>query len=90
MPFYSSRYARESHVQGYSLEAQRAEISRWCQRRSYELVKVYVEDGKSAHTDRIDRRPQLLALLEDAKSDQFDIVVSHMIDRWARNLGARR
>ena len=53
------RVSDESQVEGYSLEAQRAEITRWCQRRGYDLVKVYVEEGKSAHTDRIDRRPQL-------------------------------
>jgi DNA invertase Pin-like site-specific DNA recombinase len=37
----------------------------------------------------MDRRPQLLALLENAKADQFDIVVVHMIDRWARNMGVQ-
>ena len=27
-----------------------------------------------------------MALLQDAKAGQFDIVVVHMIDRWARNM----
>ena len=39
---------------------------------------------------RIDRRPKLVTLLEDAKGDQFDIVAVHMIDRWSRNVGVQR
>ena len=83
------RVSDESQLEGHSLDAQRAEIERWCERRGYQLVKVYVEEGKTAHTDQMDRRPQLLALLENAKADQFDIVVVHMIDRWARNMGVQ-
>ena len=54
------------------------------------MVRVYVEGGKSAHTERIDRRPVLMGLLRDAKAGQFDIVVVHMIDRWSRNVGVQR
>ena len=31
-----------------------------------------------------------MALLRDAKANQFDIVVVHTIDRWSRNVGVQR
>jgi len=84
------RVSDPSQVEKYSLDAQRADIKRWCKRHGYELVRVYTEEGKSARTERIDRRPKLVALLGDATADQFDIVVVHMIDRWSRNVGVQR
>ena len=54
------RVSDPSQVEKYSLDAQRADIERWCDRRGYQLVQVYVEEGKSARTERIDRRPKLV------------------------------
>ena len=84
------RVSDPSQVEKYSLDAQLADIKRWCQRLGHELVQVYVEDGKSARTERMDRRPKLVGLLGDARTDQFDIVVVHMLDRWSRNVGVQR
>ncbi|MEX2225568.1 MAG: recombinase family protein [Dehalococcoidia bacterium] len=79
------RVSDESQVDGHSLDAQRNEISRWCERHGYELVGFYCDEGKSAYTDRIERRPALVRLLADADADAFDIAVVHTLDRWARN-----
>jgi site-specific DNA recombinase len=84
------RVSDESQVQGYSLDAQRVEIARWCERNGYELVLVYADEGVSAHTDKIEKRPQLVRLLEDARQGKFDIVVVHTLDLWARNIGVQR
>lgn len=84
------RVSDESQVQGYSLEAQRTEIARWCERNGYELVLVYADEGVSAHTEKIEKRPQLVRLLEDARQGKFDIVVVYTLDRWARNIGVQR
>ncbi len=65
------RVSDESQLDGHSLVAQRGEIERWCQQRGYILVRIYTEEGKSAHTDRIERRPQLMALLQDAEAGQL-------------------
>jgi len=83
------RVSHESQVEGHSLDAQRTEIQRWSEQRDNELVRIYKEEGKSAHTDRIERRPQLMALLQDAEAGLFDIVVVHNIDRWSRNVGVQ-
>ena len=84
------RVSDESQVDGYSLDAQRMEITRWCERRNYELVGFYADEGVSAHTDNVSKRPQLMKLLEDARTGAFDSVVVHMLDRWARNVGVQR
>ena len=84
------RVSDESQVDGYSLDAQRVEITRWCDRHSYELVGFYADEGVSAHTDKVSKRPQMIRLLEDAKCHTFDIAVVHTLDRWARNGGVQR
>ena len=80
----------ESQVEGHSLDAQRKEITRWCKQNDYELVRIYSEEGRPAHTERIDRRGELVALLRDAEAGDFDVVVVHNIDRWSRNVGVQR
>ena len=36
--------------------------------RGYELVRIYRDEGVSARSDRLDKRPGLVALLEDASA----------------------
>ena len=82
------RVSTEDQTKGYSLDAQRAEIQRYCEQHGYELVRIYPDEGVSAHTDKIWKRPQLSLLLKDAQAEQrqFDVVIVHTIDRWARNM----
>jgi site-specific DNA recombinase len=80
------RVSDTSQVERYSLEAQKRSIRELCDSRDWELVEVYREEGRSAHTDDITKRPELIRLLEDAQAGSFDAVVVHTIDRWARKL----
>jgi len=84
------RVSDVSQVDGHSLGAQRREIEQWCTKNRYVLVKVYEDAGVSAHTDQVEKRPELSRLLQDAKKAAFDIVVVHTLDRWARNVGVQR
>ena len=84
------RVSDESQVEGNSLDAQRREIEQWCARQGYVLVEVYVDAGVSAHSDQVEKRPELHRLLQDAEKGAFDIVVAHTLDRWARNVGVQR
>ena len=54
--------------------------------KAMKLFKVYTEAGVSAHKDEIESRPELMRLLGDVPRNQFDIVVVHTLDRWARKL----
>ena len=80
------RVSDDSQIDGYSLDAQQEEIERWCQRKGYRLIKAYVEAGVTAHSDRIEKRPQLVQLLQDAENREFGIVLVHSLCRWARRL----
>lgn len=84
------RVSDAMQVDNFSLDAQRAEIGRYCVQRGFELVRIYADEGVSAHGDRIDHRPGVAKLLEDARTGAFDVVVVPMLDRWARNVGVQR
>ncbi len=84
------RVSDESQVDGHSLSAQRREVERYCEREGYTLSRLYADEGVSAYTDQLAKRPGLAALLEDARLGRFDLVVVHTIDRWARNVSVQR
>lgn len=84
------RVSDESQVEGHSLAAQRREIERYCEREGLTLVGQHADEGVSAYTDQIAKRPGLAALLDAARAGAFDVVVVHTIDRWARNVSVQR
>ena len=81
-----TRVSREEQVDGWSLAAQRREFERCCSEKGWQAAGVYNEEGISARSDSIVKRPQLRCLLEDCKRRKFDVVVVHSLDRWSRNL----
>ncbi|OBW62403.1 MAG: serine recombinase [Dehalococcoides mccartyi] len=80
------RVSSASQVEGYSLDAQERLFTELCKNRDWQSVRIYREEGKSAHVDSIHKRPVFRKLLEDAAKDEFDVVVVHTLDRWSRNL----
>jgi site-specific DNA recombinase len=79
------RVSDVSQVDGHSLDAQERLFHELCKNRGWEAVRVYREEGRSAHVEAIARRPLFRQLLEDAGRNQFDIIVVHTLDRWSRN-----
>ena len=79
------RVSSQDQVAGYSLDAQERSFNELCQSRGWEPVGIYREEGRSAHTDSISKRPVFKKLLEDSAHGFFDTVVVHTLDRWARN-----
>ncbi len=75
------RVSSGSQVDGHSLDAQERLFKELCKNRGWEPVKVYREEGRSAHVEAIARRPEFKRLLEDAAKGQFDVVVIHSLDR---------
>ncbi len=49
-------------------------------------MRVSREEGRSAHSDSVDKRPEMRQLLKDAARGEFDLVVVYTLDRWARNV----
>ncbi len=80
------RVSDVSQLDGHSLDAQERLVREVCQSRGWILVRIYREEGKSARSESIKKRPMFRQLMEDAKKDEFDIVIVHTLDRWSRNL----
>jgi site-specific DNA recombinase len=80
------RVSDVSQVEGHSLDAQERLFKELCKNRGWENVRIYREEGRSAHVDAIARRPVFRQLLEDAAKHDFDVIVVHTLDRWSRNL----
>jgi DNA invertase Pin-like site-specific DNA recombinase len=79
------RVSSEDQVQGYSLDAQDRAGRLYCETQGWEVVRVYRDEGKSARTDDLAKRPQFAAMLGDAESGQLDVIVVHKLDRFSRN-----
>jgi DNA invertase Pin-like site-specific DNA recombinase len=80
------RVSSEGQRDNFSISAQRREIERYCEAKGWVLEFCYVDDGISAWTEKLDKRPQFCRLLADMKNDKFDLIVVHTLDRWSRNL----
>lgn len=80
------RVSSEEQVDGHSLDAQRRAIEQACAERGWVIVRWYADEGVSAHTDDVAKRPQFHRMVEDAKRHHFDAVVVHKLDRFARSV----
>lgn len=56
-----------------------------CQGRNWEPFTEYIDEGKSARTDNLNKRPAFQKLLADAHAQLFDVVVVHKLDRFSRD-----
>ena len=79
------RVSDVSQIEGYSLDAQERFFLDYCKARDWIPVQIYREEGRSARSESIRKRPVFKQLLEDSGSGHFDVAVVHTIDRWSRN-----
>ena len=88
-PMRAALYARVSkkdQVEGYSLDAQKRSFRALVKGKDWTAHREYIEGGKSAHTDDINKRPVFKEAMEDAMSGHYDVLVVHKIDRFSRKL----
>lgn len=81
----AAQYVRMStEHQQYSTDNQIEAISRYAERRGYDIVQTYADEGKSGLN--IDGRTALQALIRDVESGQadFDAVLVYDVSRWGR------
>lgn len=81
-----ARVSTEEQTEGYSIDAQRRAFNALCQGRGWTPYQEYIEVGKSAHTDNINKRPVFKEAMGDALDKKYDVLVVHKIDRFARKL----
>src|SRR5215208_1526026 len=80
------RVSSEEQLDGHSLDAQRRAIEAACAERGWQVVAWYADEGVSAHTDDVAKRPAFHRMVQDAGRHQFDAVVVHKLDRFARSV----
>ncbi|GGN95022.1 resolvase [Saccharibacillus kuerlensis] len=78
------RVSSEEQVKGFSLEAQREELLRYCTLHAIPVYKLYADEGISGKS--ITGRPALQDLLHHAKQGAFGQVVFLRMNRLSRNL----
>ncbi len=80
------RVSSEEQVEGYSISAQERAYRQYCEAHGYTSIGEYRDEGKSARTDNIKRRPGFAQMLQDAQEGLFDVIVVHKMDRFSRSL----
>lgn len=75
---FSSDMQREE-----SIDAQVRACKEYCNRKHYQVIKVYTDEAKSG--TKLAGRTGYLQMLDDAHAHAFDIIIFHKIDRNARN-----
>lgn len=74
---YSTNMQREE-----SIFAQMRAMKKYCEDNGWLIVKKYVDEAFSATTDK---RPQFQQMIADSSNKEFEIVLVHKLDRFARN-----
>lgn len=72
--------------EGWSLEAQERAIKAYCAAHQWGEPAIFTDAGKSAHSESIEDRPALDALLQQCEGGAFDILICHKLDRFSRRL----
>ena len=77
-------YARFSsdNQRSESIDAQIRAMKAYCAQRHIAIVETYVDEAKSATTDR---RPSFQQMIADSSSRTFNILLVQKLDRFARN-----
>ena len=73
-------------MQGYSLDAQVRACRSFAEAHEWEVVSEYVDEGRSARSDDIAKRPEFKRMMDDPQDRLFDVILVHKLDRFSRNL----
>ncbi len=80
------RVSSEEQLDGYSIDAQLRACREFADARQWEVAKEYIEEGKSARTDNLERRPLFRRAMQDSAAGELDVLIVHKLDRFARNI----
>lgn len=65
-----------------SIDAQIRAMKAYCQQQHWQIVATYVDEAKSATSDK---RPDFQRMIADSAKNLFDIVLVHKLDRFSRD-----
>lgn len=75
----------EQREQGQSVDSQIAALQEYAKENNYAVAGVYNDAGVSAHV-KYTRRPELLRLIDDARSGKIDVILVTKLDRFFRSV----
>lgn len=78
-----TRVSTQEQVSNQSLGVQERACREHCERQSWQVLRVFVEEGESAKTAD---RTQLKELLAFCRQERPDFLVVYALDRFARNM----
>lgn len=78
-----ARVSSEEQAEGYSLDAQLEAMRRFCRDRGWTVIREYTEEG---YTGTKRDRPAFSEALADCEAGRLDILLTHQLDRFYRNL----
>ena len=76
----STEHEAQINALGNQLEWYKIEGSR---HSDWEIVEVYVDQGITG--TQAQKRPEFLRMMEDARKDKFDLIITREVSRFARN-----
>ena len=65
-----------------SIDAQIRAMKDYCKKKKFVIVNTYIDEARSAMNDR---RPSFQQMIADSDKREFNIVLVHKLDRFARN-----
>lgn len=81
-------YLRVSHVDDdngmLSVEIQRQQCLQFASAQGWTVIAEYVDEGKSAYTEKLEKRPAFQKLMRESNDKRFDAVLVYKYDRLAR------
>ena len=81
------RVSTEEQVrEGYSVDAQKANLEKYAKEKGYEIVGVYADEGITARK-KYKNRKELMRMLDDVEAGKIDIILFIKLDRWFRSVG---
>ena len=69
--------------EGFSLGQQEEQLKAFCERKGYEIYKVYADEGISAKNDK---RPAYQEMMNDVKNGTINVIVAFKMDRLTRSV----
>ena len=81
-----ARVSTEEQLEGYSIDAQRRNYHALVQGRGWQSVAEYIEEGRSARSENLSKRPKFKEAIEDGLKGKYDVLVVDKLDRFSRRL----
>ena len=75
----------EQALRGFSIDAQIANLTEFCEENNMKLVGHYTDAGISGSLSPL-KRPALQRLLEDVQAGKIDMILFTKLDRWFRSV----